>query len=98
MVMIILGPFVLSPFDPPLSSPHEHGLYTLAPIKYSTFCPKTYVIKVYSITKIYVIRASVILSNLLRQNSPSSLSILAFTLYHVAHSFVLSIILFHYVP
>jgi hypothetical protein len=94
MVMIIFGPFALSPFDRPLPSPHEHGLYTLGPIKYNIFCLKIYIIKVYSITKIYAIGANVILSSWLHQNSASSLYIFTFTHRHVTHLFVLSIALF----
>jgi hypothetical protein len=33
MVLILLGPFVILPFNPPPPSPHDYDLYMLAPIK-----------------------------------------------------------------
>jgi hypothetical protein len=36
----------------------NHGLYTLTPVKYNTIYPNTYVIRAYSITKIYNIYVS----------------------------------------
>jgi hypothetical protein len=56
MVLICFGPFALSHLLLPSFSSFNHGLYTLAPIKYNTICPNTYVIKAYSITKIYAIK------------------------------------------
>jgi hypothetical protein len=55
MVLFFLGPFALSHLLLPLLSSFNHGLYTLAPIKYNTICPNTYVIRAYSIIKIYAI-------------------------------------------
>jgi hypothetical protein len=61
MVLILLRPFTIMPLDPPPPSPHDHDLYIVAPIKYNTFSPKTYVlIGAYAIIKIYAIRVSVI--------------------------------------
>jgi hypothetical protein len=56
MVLIFLGPFALSQLLLPLLSSFNHGLYTLAPVKYKTICPNIYVIKAYSITKIYALK------------------------------------------
>jgi hypothetical protein len=56
MVLIFLGPFSLSGFLLPFLFSFNHGLYTLAPVKYKTICPNTYVIKAYSITKTYAIK------------------------------------------
>jgi len=56
MVLIFLGPFTLSHLLLPLLFSFNHGLYTLALIKYNTICPNTYVIKAYSINKIYAIK------------------------------------------
>jgi hypothetical protein len=57
MVLIFFGPFALNSFPPPPPPPpfssFNHGLYTLAPIKYNT---KTYVITANSIIKIYAIK------------------------------------------
>jgi hypothetical protein len=39
MVLIFLGPFALSQLLLPLLSSSNHGLYTLAPVKYKTICP-----------------------------------------------------------
>jgi hypothetical protein len=61
MVLILLGPFAILPFHTPPPFPHDHDLHMLAPIKYNTFSPKTYVlIRAYAIIKIYVIIVNVI--------------------------------------
>jgi len=52
-VLIFLGPFALPPSNPSPPFPHDHDLYMLAPTKYNTFCPKTYVIKVISVIIVY---------------------------------------------
>jgi hypothetical protein len=57
MVLIFLGPFPLSR----LLLPHILFIQSwfvcmLTLVKQNTFCPKTYVIKAYSITKIYAIK------------------------------------------
>ncbi len=56
MVLIFLGPFALAASSSPSLSSFNHGLYTLALVKYNTIFPSTYVIKAYSITKIYAIK------------------------------------------
>jgi hypothetical protein len=56
MVLIFLGPFALVASSSPFFSSFNHGLYTLAPAKYNTICPNTYVIRAYSIIQIYAIK------------------------------------------
>jgi hypothetical protein len=61
MVLILLGPFAILPFDLPPPSLHDHDLYMLPFVKYNSFFPKTYVlIRAYVIIKIYVIMVNVI--------------------------------------
>jgi hypothetical protein len=51
-----LAPLLWVASSYPSFSWFNHGLYTLTPIIYNTFCPKTYVIKAYLTTKSYAIK------------------------------------------
>jgi hypothetical protein len=56
MALIFFGPFALSRLLLPLPLFIQSCLYTIAPVKYNAICPNTYVIKAYSIIKIYAIK------------------------------------------
>jgi len=51
-----LAPLLWATSSSPSFFSFNIGFYTLAPINYNTFCPKTYVIRAYSIINIYAIK------------------------------------------
>jgi len=75
MVLILLGPFTLSQLLLPLLFSFNHGLYTLAPVKYNTICPNTYVIKAYSINKMPLSMVSL-----------TFMSLVAYVIRHMPHN------------
>jgi hypothetical protein len=73
MVLIVFGPFALSYLPLPLPLFIQSWFIYIAFIKYNTICPNTYVIRAYSITKIY---------------ASTLTSLVAYVTQHMAHNII----------